>query len=281
VKLYTYSDYLDYAQRVGYVEVAGKRFELSPVKVKRLEPLPDELGDTSTTVWSFPKRGKWATHGNYRGNWAPQIPRALIQRYSPPSGLVVDPTVGGGTSCIEAKLLGRKCIGVDINLGAVMLTLHRLYWLDKHLNSSPEARVYLGDARRLELIDDESADLVLMHPPYYKAVRYGKDIEGDMSNASSVSEFTAMLAGALDEALRVLKPSGYLAVMLGDVRIAGEYVPLSLSVPYLISRRKDAVLREEIVKVQHNVTSNRWWSGRNRDFLLIMHEKIYVAQKVL
>ena len=36
-----------------------------------------------TTVWSFPDRGKWKTHnGNYRGNFAPQIPRNLILRYS-------------------------------------------------------------------------------------------------------------------------------------------------------------------------------------------------------
>ncbi len=34
-----------------------------------------------TTVWSFEHRGNWATHrGNYRGNWAPQIPRNLIIR---------------------------------------------------------------------------------------------------------------------------------------------------------------------------------------------------------
>ena len=39
--------------------------------------------EEATTVWSFPERGNWATHKpNYRGNWAPQIPRNLIIKYT-------------------------------------------------------------------------------------------------------------------------------------------------------------------------------------------------------
>lgn len=34
----------------------------------------------ATTLWSFPDRGIWATHkGDYRGNFAPQIPRNVIK----------------------------------------------------------------------------------------------------------------------------------------------------------------------------------------------------------
>ena len=36
-----------------------------------------------TTVWSFPERGNWATHNSkYRGNFAPQIARNIIEMYS-------------------------------------------------------------------------------------------------------------------------------------------------------------------------------------------------------
>jgi len=55
----------------------------------------------TTTVWSFPIRGSWATHKpTYRGNWAPQIPRNLILKYSKESDLVLDPMVGAGTTLI-------------------------------------------------------------------------------------------------------------------------------------------------------------------------------------
>jgi DNA modification methylase len=76
----------------------------------------------TTTVWSFPVRGTWATHNNkYRGNFAPQLARNVIETYSEPGEVVLDPMAGGGTTLIEAKLLGRGFIGCDINPAAVKL----------------------------------------------------------------------------------------------------------------------------------------------------------------
>jgi len=56
--------------------------------------------------------------------------------YTKPGELVLDPMVGGGTTLIEARLLGRNAIGVDINYDAIILTLHRLYYLEKALEHS-------------------------------------------------------------------------------------------------------------------------------------------------
>jgi hypothetical protein len=81
---------------------------------------PKEFSVESTTIWSFPKRGSWATHNSrYRGNWAPYIPRNVILKYSKPGDTVLDYFVGGGTTAIEAKLLGRRCIAKDINSAAI------------------------------------------------------------------------------------------------------------------------------------------------------------------
>jgi hypothetical protein len=55
-------------------------------------------------------RGAWATHKpDYRGNFAPQVPRNVILSYSNEGDLVLDPMVGGGTTLIEARLLKSKC----------------------------------------------------------------------------------------------------------------------------------------------------------------------------
>jgi len=65
----TFDEYLGFIRTHGEVEVEGVRIRLDPIEVKRLYPVPEELTDVSTTVWSFPKRGAWATHrGDYRGN---------------------------------------------------------------------------------------------------------------------------------------------------------------------------------------------------------------------
>jgi hypothetical protein len=73
---------------------------------------PSTFTPETTTVWSFPDRGYWATHiGNYRGNWSPYIPRNLILRYTAPGDLVLDQMAGSGTTVVECKLLGRRAVG--------------------------------------------------------------------------------------------------------------------------------------------------------------------------
>jgi adenine specific DNA methylase Mod len=84
------------------------------MKIQKWEPDNFEL--EMNTVWSFPERGNWATHdAKYRGNWSPYIPRNLILRYSKTGETVLDQFAGGGTTLVEAKLLNRNIIGIDIN----------------------------------------------------------------------------------------------------------------------------------------------------------------------
>ena len=73
---------------------------------------PTNFVSEKTTVWDFPIRGDWATHkGDYRGNFAPQIPRNVLLTYSSEGELVLDPMVGSGTTLIEftATLDGKIC----------------------------------------------------------------------------------------------------------------------------------------------------------------------------
>ncbi|MCL4459967.1 MAG: 50S ribosomal protein L11 methyltransferase [Chloroflexi bacterium] len=89
-------------------------------EVKKLSP--KDFREEQTTVWSFKQRGNWATHsGEYRGNWSPYIPRNVILRYSNTGELVLDYFCGAGTTAVECKLLGRRCIALDINDRAIEL----------------------------------------------------------------------------------------------------------------------------------------------------------------
>ena len=94
-------------------------------KIKKL--YPKDFKEEQTTVWSFKQRGKWATHsGEYRGNWSPYIPRNVILKYSKPNELVLDYFCGAGTTAVECKLLGRRCIAFDINDKAIELARKNL-----------------------------------------------------------------------------------------------------------------------------------------------------------
>ncbi|MBQ4272589.1 MAG: site-specific DNA-methyltransferase, partial [Clostridia bacterium] len=129
---------------------------------KQIPLQPENFELETNTVWSFPSRGKWATHdAKYRGNWSPYIPRNVILRYSNEGDTVLDQFVGGGTTAVEAKLTGRNFIGIDINPNAVELSQRKC---DFEFDSDVNISIRLGDARKLDL-PDESVDLICTHPP--------------------------------------------------------------------------------------------------------------------
>lgn len=232
-----------------------------------------------TTVWSFPERGTWATHNpKYRGNFAPQIARNIILRYSKEGDTILDPMVGGGTTLIESKLLNRRGIGVDINPDAVNLTQQ---CLEFEGDFKYEQIVKLGDIRKLTDIDDNSVDLVLTHPPYANIIKYSKgEIEGDLSNIGSIIKFCDELEKGIKELYRVLKEDSYCAILIGDTRKSRHYVPISY---YVMERflKNGFILKEDIIKVQHNCKSTPYWERKAEELniLLIMHEHLFVFRK--
>jgi len=68
-----------------------------------------------------PVRG--LTHGFYKypARFSPIFARIAIETFTKPGHLVFDPHVGGGTTLVEARALGREGIGVDISPLAVFV----------------------------------------------------------------------------------------------------------------------------------------------------------------
>ena len=78
--------------------------------------------------WAFADKTRkdtaYITHGYHRypAKFIPQIVSRLAEKYTKEGDLVVDPFGGCGTALVEAKVMGRPSIGVDINPVAVLIT---------------------------------------------------------------------------------------------------------------------------------------------------------------
>lgn len=245
-------------------------------ETNRLEPIDFKLETSS--IWSFPQRGNWASHsGSYRGNWSPYIPRNVLLRYSKKGDLVLDQFVGSGTTMIEAMLLERKGIGIDINPNALKMTQKNLTQIKSNDPSQP--KLYLGDARRLNFIDDERIDLICTHPPYSHIIKYSNNISGDLS-ILNINEFMVEIELVAKEAFRILKQGKYCAIMMGDVRKNKNIIPLGFET---MNRFTQAgfTLKEIIIKEQHNCNSTKYWESKSIEynFLLIAHEYLFIFYK--
>lgn len=239
---------------------------------------PDNFQLEMTTHWSFPQRGNWATHdAKWRGNWSPYIPRNILLRYSKENDLVLDQFAGGGTTLVEAKLLNRNIIGVDVNDVALARCKEKTEF--EHEGANGNVYIHKGDARNLCFIDDESIDLICTHPPYANIINYSENIPEDLS-LLKINDFLEEMKKVASESFRVLKKGKFCAILMGDTRQKGCMIPLSFDV-MRIFESAGFKTKEIIIKEQHNCKATGYWKTNSLkyNFLLIAHEYLFVFKK--
>lgn len=244
---------------------------------KKILLQPENFELETNTVWSFPNRGKWATHdAKYRGNWSPYIPRNIILRYSNEGDTVLDQFLGGGTTAVETKLTGRNIIGVDINPSAVSLSKNKC---DFEIDLKSKIEIRQGDARNLDFIEDCSVDLICTHPPYADIIKYSEDIEGDLSHLN-IKDFLTEIDKVAQESYRVLKKGKFCAILMGDTRKNGMVQPLAFETMRLFELAGFKT-KEIIIKEQHNCQATGFWKTNSikHNFLLLAHEYLFVFKK--
>ena len=238
---------------------------------------PDSFEQEMTTVWSFKSRGNWATHNpDYRGNWSPYIPRNIILRYSKEKDMVLDQFAGGGTTLVEAKLLNRNCIGIDVNPEAIKLCKKAV---DFKMPKAGKISIIKGNAQNLNIIKDKSIDLICTHPPYADIIKYSDGIKNDLS-LLKVKDFIEAMKPVASESYRVLKDGKYCAILIGDTRNKGRVIPLGFGV-MKVFLNAGFKLKEIIIKEQHNCRATGFWktSSIKYNFLLLAHEYLFVFVK--
>ncbi len=198
----------------------------------------------------------------------------MILRYSKPEDWILDQFLGSGTTLVEAKLLNRNAIGVDINPQSISLSEANL-----NFECETQSKIFVrnGDATELSFIKDNKIDFICTHPPYANIIKYSSNIKGDISLLDE-QEFFDALNKVARESYRVLKKGKCCAVMIGDKRLRGNVVPLGFQ---LLHCFLDAGFKtkEIIIKEQHNCKSTNKWINVDKKFLMLAHEYIFIFYK--
>ena len=178
---------------------------------------------------------------------------------------------------MESKLLNRNIIGIDVNPVALERCREKTDFERKNCGT---VQIKQGDARNLNMLVDESIDLICTHPPYANIIQYSEDIENDLSRLK-VSDFLEEMKKVASESYRILKKDKFCAILMGDTRQKGHMTPMSFEVMKVF---QDAgfKLKELIIKEQHNCKATGFWKTNSvkYNFLLIAHEYLFIFHKL-
>jgi hypothetical protein len=154
-------------------------------------------------------------------NFRPCFAKAIVEAYSPPEGVVLDPCAGYGGRAAGTLVTGRTYVGVDPHPQAKLafLGLQKVFGGHLEFHHSPFEDADLGDL---------SSDLVFTSPPYFNVERYSED-----SSQSWVRYFSwqswvdGFLRPLVIKSEAHLKSGGYFCVNTKNVRAGRQQFPIA------------------------------------------------------
>ena len=127
------------------------------------------------------RKGRHPLHSlcSYLGSFPPHVPRAILQRWYARRRTILDPFCGGGTTLLEAALLGHSSIGVDLNPLAVALSRAKLQRADHSDVRYRIAELARGFEPDEEIVDVPEAVSQLFHHKTLQQLCYLREALGD------------------------------------------------------------------------------------------------------
>ncbi len=259
--------------------------KINDINLNRWKEYDDIITDS---LWVLDKRDKTGVHSaEYWGNFIPQIPNQFLKRFTKKNDWVLDTFLGSGTTLIECQRLKRNGVGIELQEDVVNLAKRNI---DKEKkNSSSKIKVIHADStkldykKELEKIGIDSVQFLIMHPPYWDIIKFSDD-EKDLSNATSINEFLTLFGKVIDKTFPILDKGRFLAVVIGDKYLNGEWIPLGFYTMQEVLKRSYK-LKSTIVKNFEDTTAKRnqkaLWRYRALvgGFYIFKHEYIFLFQK--
>lgn len=240
-----------------------------------------------TSFWEFQRENSGVHNAKYHGNFIPQVPRQLFNRYTKKGDWILDPFMGSGTSLIEAQRMGRNSIGIDLQNDVAQEAYSRIQL--EH-NDDCSTNVLVANSKIInmdEVIEKygiKKYQFVIFHPPYWDIIKFS-DKEEDLSNSKTLEEFLNDFSEIIDNTTKHLEKNRYCALVMGDKYANSQIVPLGFHCMNLFLQKgfiMKAILVKNFDKTKGKLNQKAIWRYRAlaNDFYLFDHEYIFVFKKV-
>ena len=238
------------------------------------------------SLWIIDKRDNSGVHNaNYHGNFVPQIPRELMQRFTKKGDFVLD-TFLGGTTLIETQRLERNGIGIELQEEVAKQTKKLI---NQEAKENLVSDIYVGDSsnfeyeKLLEKYNIDNVQFIIYHPPYWDIIKFSEQ-EKDLSNCPTLENFLEKLEKTIVDSTKILQKGRYCAIVIGDKYEKGQVVPLGFYCMQLFQKHKmklKAILVKNFNETKGKQNQQALWKYRAlaNNLYLFKHEYIFVFRK--
>jgi len=152
--------------------------------------------------------------GEVDDHFCESLAAELIERYSSPEDIVLDPFAGNGTTLRVAARMGRRTFGVEIDPDRAALARER---------AGPAAQVLVGDSRELIGTTTAPLGLVLTSPPYMTATGHPENpLTGYRTLDGDYARYLEELADVTVRLGRLVRDGGRIVLNVADPVDAGQ-----------------------------------------------------------
>lgn len=156
------------------------------------------------------------------------IAKYAIQNYSREGDWVLDPTIGSGTTAVEALLAGRCVVGMDIEY--THTAIKNIHYVIPTAKRKSEYRIQAGDSRNIqeELLAPlgQKYSLIINNPPYSgdsNQTKMGqpghkyKKVKNNLAFFLENDEYYNAIESIYKQCIRYLLPGGYFVLGVKDM----------------------------------------------------------------
>jgi DNA modification methylase len=196
------TDDIDFKRTFGEVPKSIMKFKKDKFLMDLIGNDDSELGKVEGDA--KPRGGGYAKELRY-SIYNPLQAKFIIEYYTEPGYLILDPFMGRGTRPVVSLYTGRDYYGYDTSSKTIELNTKLI---KENLDTKDRfCKLVHGDGTKLEHHPDEMFDAVFSCPPYYWVEQYSGE-EGDLSKINRM-DFDNRIEEMFQQLHRIVKTSNY------------------------------------------------------------------------
>jgi len=211
----------------------------------------------------------------------PTVAKNIISFWSEEGDIILDP-FSGRTRALVSHFMNRRYIGYEISKDVNDYMNGKIDELELEMSDNNFISVINDDCLNInDTFKTEYFDMVFTCPPYWDLEKY-ESCEGQLSDVKEYDVFMNGLVNRLIESVKVLKPGGYMCIVIGDFRRKGKYIKLHSDLLQKLDFYSEIISLHDIVTMQNipfNTAAFYFGSKKKYKYTAKSHEYLLVWRK--